>query len=752
MLKLADFFHLPEIDAMFEQIVAPGPGLIVVAGLDPRPITNAAPGGFLPSGRSTLFRMAMREILEANPAAHSIVVTEDRSNVRIPRQMKQRVRVLAAEPPYSYAGQIASAAAQRPDLLVIDRLDTETLPLALEAGRVGLRVLSQIETVFRGTDVIRHLNELGATPEHLNGLAWILSVQRMATLCPQCKEACSPLPVQVDRLRQKYPHLAPLLPLAEDETPWRQADGCTRCDETGRHGDVMAFDVFRADPDTPRIIGQLSALPMEEYVLRLALQGHLSLEDVMLFETDLFRRTYHMLVASETALSDINARLERKLVEIGTANRVLEQRTQALISLGDIGQALISSADLDDLAARVCHYACELCGADHAILYYLHSDDHAEVLAVSGWDASLVHQQLQTDPALTTATLAGLSPFYQRPPGIPVDAPEMQFTQLRAGLYVPLLAQGERVGFMIVHSTRKSRFEPGQVALLQTFAHQAAVAIQRAGLIDQLRGKIVQLEAAQVELAKKERIEHELELARQVQQSVLPRTFPEIAGYHFAAGNEPARQVGGDFYDVILLDDNHFGVAIADVSGKGMPAALYMALTRSLLRTEARRERSPRTVLETVNQLLLELGEPNMFVSIFYGVVDRATRQLTYCRAGHDRPLLARGEITQSLGGRGVALGIFDRDRFRPTEEQIALAPGDRLLLYTDGLTDMQTTAGDFFGQERLITLFQSCADRSPAQACEDLFTTLRAFQGDAEQYDDMTMLVIIVDQVAKTS
>jgi sigma-B regulation protein RsbU (phosphoserine phosphatase) len=742
MLKLADFFHLPEIDAMFEQLVAANPGLIVVAGLDPRPVTGAAPGGFLPSGRSTLFRIAMREILEADPAARAIVVTEDRSSIRIPRQMKHQVKLLAVESPYSYAGQIASAAARQPDLLVIDRLDDETLPHALEAGRAGVRVLSQIETVFRGTDVIRHLSELGATPDHLDGLAWILSVQRMATLCPQCKTTCSPLPAQIDRLRQKYPHLAPLLSQAEEMSPWRQSGGCDRCDGTGRHGDVMAFDVFRADANTPRIIGQLSALPMEEYVLRLALEGHLSLEDAMLFETDLFRRTYHMLVTSETALSDSNAKLERKLVEIGAAHRVLEQRTQALISLGDIGQALISSADLDDLAARVCHYACELCGADHAILYYLHSADRAEVLAVSGWDASLVHQSLQIDLAATS----GPSPFSQHPPGVPINAPEMQFTQLRAGLYVPLLAQGERVGFMIVHSTRKPRFEPGQVALLQTFAHQAAVAIQRAGLIDQLRAKIVQLEAAQVELAKKERFERELELARQVQQSVLPRTFPIIAGYRFAAGNEPARRVGGDFYDVILLDDSYFGVAIADVSDKGMPAALYMALTRSLLRTEARRERSPRAVLETVNQLLLELGEPNMFVSVFYGVVERSTRQLTYCRAGHDRPILARAGTTQNLGGRGVALGIFDQDRFRLTEEQIALAPGDRLLLYTDGLTDMQTTAGDFFGQERLKTLFQSPTDRTPAQVCEDVFTALRAFQGEADQYDDMTMLVITVD------
>jgi serine phosphatase RsbU (regulator of sigma subunit) len=154
----------------------------------------------------------------------------------------------------------------------------------------------------------------------------------------------------------------------------------------------------------------------------------------------------------------------------------------------------------------------------------------------------------------------------------------------RAGLSVPLVAQGEQVGRMIVQSTQKQHFEPGETALLQTFAHQAAVALQRAGLIEQLTGKIEQLQAAQAGLAQKERLEREMELARQVQQSVLPTDYPAVPGFRFAAQNEPARRVGGDFYDIFALDDDHFGLAVADVSDKGMPAALYMTFNRSLLR------------------------------------------------------------------------------------------------------------------------------------------------------------------------
>jgi sigma-B regulation protein RsbU (phosphoserine phosphatase) len=360
------------------------------------------------------------------------------------------------------------------------------------------------------------------------------------------------------------------------------------------------------------------------------------------------------------------------------------------------------------------------------------------------------------DPGQVFDARADVKPrsFRQWPPGVPFPAPDEaavggvavgEEVTLRTGLRVPLVAQDEQVGLMIVQSTRKPRFAPGDVAMLQTFANQAALAIQRAGLIEDLRTKIDQLQAAQVELVKKERLERELELARQVQQSLLPRTFPAAPGYTFAAKNQPARRVGGDFYDAFSLDGERFGLVIADVSDKGMPAALFMALTRSLLLAEARREPSPRVVLLNVHRLLLELGEPDMFVTVFYGVVDRAARRLTYARAGHDWPLLLRDGSVRRLEGEGMFLGYLSVNQLCLSEEKLDLAPGDRLVLYTDGLTDIFDPNDRLFDLERLESLLQARAELPPKEMCASIFAALADSQGSAEQYDDMTMLVVDV-------
>jgi sigma-B regulation protein RsbU (phosphoserine phosphatase) len=262
-------------------------------------------------------------------------------------------------------------------------------------------------------------------------------------------------------------------------------------------------------------------------------------------------------------------------------------------------------------------------------------------------------------------------------------------------------------------------------------------------LIESLRDKVERLEAAQAVIAQKERLDREMELARDVQQSMLPKAFPLVPSLEFATHSAPARHVGGDFYDVILLDADQIGIAMADVVDKGMAAALYMALTRSLLLAEARRERSPALVLRRVHRLLLELMQPGLFVTIVYGVLNATARTFTYVRAGHERPLLQRDGNVTTLQANGAAIGLLELDDAQLDEECINLQTGDRLVLYTDGLVDALGAEDESFGLSRLIRVIQANRTSLLNEMCESIFTAVAAHQGAREQYDDMSLLAV---------
>jgi sigma-B regulation protein RsbU (phosphoserine phosphatase) len=574
-----------------------------------------------------------------------------------------------------------------------------------------------MDTLLVGGGVVQALVDLGADNGRLAGLRWVVSVQRMAALCANCKRP---------------------------EGAYYRSDGCENCRGTGRAGDVGLVDIFRADASPASLSTQPSQLPLKQCLDELARRGRIHHDDVITFEQDQLRRTWALLAERERALGQVSTLEQVKRAELEAANRVLRHRTDALFSLEQFSQAVITSDDLHALGGKICQQARDLCGADRAVVYYQHTDDQVVVLAVTGWDGQDFPLVMKPGEVFSAKMPLHSIAYNRCPPGLP-PLPEAQ-RQIRAGLAVPLVAQERRVGLMIVHSTQKFQFSPGEVALLQTFANQAAVALQRAGLVQQLQTKIALLEAAQAELAKKERLEHELELARQVQQSMLPHAFPRVPGCVFVARSEPARQVGGDFFDVIALPDGRVGLVIADVSDKGMPAALYMALTRSLLRAEAQRIASPAAALRQLNRLLLELGSQGMFVTLFYGLLEPASRQFTYARAGHNRPLLLRGGRVSELGGQGMPLGTFPDDMLVLTEEQMALTPGDRLLLYTDGITDAISPDERFFGIEGLLALLPCCVALSAEAILQQTFTAVSDFRGAAEPFDDMALLMLEVN------
>ena len=259
----------------------------------------------------------------------------------------------------------------------------------------------------------------------------------------------------------------------------------------------------------------------------------------------------------------------------------------------------------------------------------------------------------------------------------------------------------------------------------------------------QLSEAYLALEHAQVWLVQQERIEHELQLAREIQEGMLPASMPDVAGIDLGVRSIPAYEVGGDFYDVFALDSETLGVVIGDVVGKGMPAALYMAQTRSLIRAEARLSTSPEMVLRRVNTALQELNRSGMFVTVLFGRLEHASRRLVTARAGHEYPLVWASDGSELRGARGVGqpLGLLP-DPALDVQARTLIA-GDTLLLYTDGVTDVVNPAGDFFGLDGLHAAVQSAGSITAQDVCDHVVQQVAAFQATAVQPDDITMVVV---------
>jgi len=313
-----------------------------------------------------------------------------------------------------------------------------------------------------------------------------------------------------------------------------------------------------------------------------------------------------------------------------------------------------------------------------------------------------------------------------------LDSPALQ--SLKAAgvkISIPLVSQGELVGLLNLGPRLSEQdYSTDDRVLLNSLAIQAAPAIRVAQMVRE----------HQVAARERERIEQELRVARLIQQTLLPKDLPALAGWKLARYYQPAREVGGDFYDFISFDDGRLGLVIGDVTDKGVPAALVMATTRSVLRTVAQRLLSPSKVLERVNNILCTEIPPKMFVTCLYAILDPASGQLLYANAGHDLPYWRHSSGVSELRATGMPLGLMPEMSYE--EKQVILAPGDFVLFHSDGLVEAHNPHYEMFGFPRLMRLVGEC-ERDVA-LIDFLLDELSTFTGpEWEQEDDVTLVAL---------
>jgi phosphoserine phosphatase RsbU/P len=295
-------------------------------------------------------------------------------------------------------------------------------------------------------------------------------------------------------------------------------------------------------------------------------------------------------------------------------------------------------------------------------------------------------------------------------------------------LVVPLFSGRQVIGAFNLESDQPDAYSPLDLEMVRAFANQAALSITRARLYK--------------ETVDKNRIEDQLQVARDIQKSFLPRIPPSYPGFDFDAINVSSEQVGGDYFDFIPIVDHQLGITIADVSGKGLPASLIMASYRASLIAEIRNNYAIRTIMRKVNNLIFESVERGNFVTAVYGVLDTRNRVFTFSNAGHNPPFILRksGEV-ESLTDGGLILGIVPERQYQ--ERPVQFGPGDIMVMYTDGVTDTENDKGEQFDIERLVELVRRNRRLPAKEIRTKIFDEITRFRDINYQPDDLTLVVV---------
>ena len=414
-----------------------------------------------------------------------------------------------------------------------------------------------------------------------------------------------------------------------------------------------------------------------------------------------------------------------------------QRQARNLNALLGVAKALASEIRLDDLLQVIVEKAAEVMDADRATLF-LYDESRNEL-----WSKTTQKLEIKEIRLPLGVGIAGHVAKTRAPINIPDTYADARFDpdfdketgyRTRSILCLPLIGNGDRlVGVIQVLNKRdEEAFNEADESLLVGLSAHITVALERARLIE-----------AYVE---KERMEEALKLAHDIQMSMVPKIFPpfpERSEFDIFATLVPAKEVGGDLYDFFFLDNDHLCFAVGDVSGKGVPASLFMAVTKTLFRATASNGGTPGEILARLNAEICRDNESCMFVTLFCAILDVRTGQVDYSNGGHNPPyyLHQKGvSPLENLGGR--ALGVVKQSPY--ASGRMVLGPGEALLLYTDGVTEAMNPSETLYSDQRLEQFLGTNRGSSPRQIIGDLIGDVRQFAGGAPQSDDITVLALL--------
>lgn len=426
---------------------------------------------------------------------------------------------------------------------------------------------------------------------------------------------------------------------------------------------------------------------------------------------------------------------KEKLAALEKENARLKRAIEELSVLNELSTAINSTMTINGVVDLVVQKCVQHLKVEQAAVMLLDAASESEA---QQFKTMIRHAELSTSrilPYRLDTELTGWMLKYQTPLLVNDLSTDERFGKyadgklpIRSLLSVPLMMKGEMIGMLTAFNKNSPEgFTTDEQRLLSIIATQSAQVIENARLLEEEKALL--------------RMREEMRMAHDIQMNLLPGEAPEIPGYDIAGFSIPAREVGGDYYDFIPLDNQKLAFCLGDVTGKGIPAAMLMANTHAAIRGQTLSPKNASECINNANALMFQSTGTGKFVTLFFGILDAENHTLSFCNAGHDEPLLVSGDEITRLKTGGVVLGFVPQYPF--AEESIDFPKGSRLIIYSDGITEAMNQDNAEFGETRLQKIIMGNAQLSPRALIQKIIESVQTHSDGVPQSDDMTMVVI---------